>query len=548
MRVKQLVCFGLLLLAVSAQAEVFTPKTRSVAVFKNGLGFFMRDGVSDLSGGSAVTDLVPPAALGTLWAGSSQKGVKVERLVAYMEDVKEHLPALTVQQMLSANGGKRARLMCGDRIFEGTLISVQAENPSTEVNQVQPYSSRSYAALPATPTLALLRTESGILALDLGRITWVEVLDDPATEYTVTKKVNRMRFEVSGANKKTQVTMGYMQKGITWVPAYMIELLDDKKARITMQGLLANDAEDIDGADVSFVVGYPNFVYADLLSPLSLNQSVTDFINSLRNPQDRNRYNGTAYMMTQNIAMYDYAGARGPAGPAPGFGYTGIETPGEGVEDLYVYRVGDVTLKKGERACYTISSSEVEYETLYEWKVPDYSGIDWRGYYQENRDSAPPPQEQVWHKIRLTNSCKYPWTTASAMVMRDGSPLSQDQLNYTPVAAYGDVKLTVAVDVKAKSQEEEIERKNSAIIINGSSYTKIDKKGTLAMKNFKSVPVKVEVVKTVCGEVTASPDGKTSRPGTVVRAINPVTTITWEVTIQPGEEKTLSYSYFVYAH
>ena len=55
--------------AVKADDEnptVWKPRIRSVAVFKNGLGFFMREGEAQLRDGWCLTEQVPPAAFGTL--------------------------------------------------------------------------------------------------------------------------------------------------------------------------------------------------------------------------------------------------------------------------------------------------------------------------------------------------------------------------------------------------------------------------------------------------------------------------------------------------
>src|SRR4051794_9303844 len=46
--------------------HLWKPRTTSVSVFKNGLGFFMREGEVDLRDGWAVAEEAPPAAFGTL--------------------------------------------------------------------------------------------------------------------------------------------------------------------------------------------------------------------------------------------------------------------------------------------------------------------------------------------------------------------------------------------------------------------------------------------------------------------------------------------------
>ena len=59
--------------AKDSALPVLNTKAKNIAVFKNGLGFFMREGTVRLSDGWAVTEYVPNASLGSLWIGSLDK-------------------------------------------------------------------------------------------------------------------------------------------------------------------------------------------------------------------------------------------------------------------------------------------------------------------------------------------------------------------------------------------------------------------------------------------------------------------------------------------
>jgi len=48
-----------------------------------------------------------------------------------------------------------------------------------------------------------------------------------------------------------------------------------------MKATLINDAEDW-RMWIFFVVGYPNFLYADVLSPMALQESITQLLQGLR--------------------------------------------------------------------------------------------------------------------------------------------------------------------------------------------------------------------------------------------------------------------------
>lgn len=525
--------------ALAEQPSV-TTKTRSVAVFKNGLGYFLQDGEAKLTDGWAVSDSLPMAALGTYWVGSPKAGVSVERLVALQEDLTKTVPAANVQEMLAANVGKRVRLAVGDKLVEGKLIAVSPER-ETET--------RSPALSNPNSSLVLIETATGTMAINRANVSWVEIEGAAEANMSVTEKVKRLRFKIAGAKDKAPITIGYLQKGITWSPAYLVEFLDDTKARITMQGLLANDVENLDGVDVYFVVGYPNFMYANVVSPLALTQSVTDFIQGL-SARPETRYSGIGAQSA--MANYGMGGGMygGPAGPsAPGFGYsTGTETPGAPEEDLFLYQIKGVQINKGERAYYTVFTAEVPYEHVYEWTVPDFSGVQSSGYIdQSRRPEDVRPEDQIWHKLRMTNTSKFPWTTAPGMATSKGQPLSQDTLNYTSKGAKGDLKITVATDIRGKHSEIEKSRENDALRAYGTAFSKVTSDGELVIKNFKTRPVTVTIKKSLTGEVvTSSDDGKVQKVSEGIKAVNPSSVITWDIPLKPGEEKKISYTYFTY--
>ncbi|HET6457112.1 MAG TPA: hypothetical protein VFI02_22155 [Armatimonadota bacterium] len=514
----------LLLAALPAIAEQpsVTSKTRTVAAFKNGLGYFLQEGEVKLTEGWAVSDNLPSAALGTYWVGSPKSGVTVERLVALQEDVTRTVPAGSIQELLEVNVGKGVRLTVSDKLVQGKLIA-------------------------APSTLALIQTATGTTAINKASVSWVEIEGAAEANRSITEKAKRLRFKITGAKDKAPITIGYLQKGITWAPAYLVELLTDTKARITMQGLLANDVEDLDGVDVYFVVGYPNFMYSNIVSPLALTQSVTDFIQNLSRPQTT--YAGVAAQSMSNFYAGDLMEARAPGGYG-GFGYSsGTETPAAPEEDLFLYQIKDVSLNVGERAYYTVFTAEVPYEHVYEWTIPDFSRVQWNGYLDSSRrpPDQPAPEDQIWHKLRLTNTSKFPWTTAPGMATSNGQPLSQDTLNYTSKGAKGDLKITVATDIRGKHSETEKSRENDSLKTSWGTFAKVTSDGELVLKNFKSRAVTVTVKKRVTGEVvTASDDGKTEKVSEGIKAVNPTSVITWDIPLKAGEEKTINYTYFTY--
>jgi hypothetical protein len=532
------------------QKTSVTAKVKSIAAFKNGLGFFVREGEANLSDGWATYDGIPPAALGTFWVGSGKPGVGIERLVASEEEVSKTVPAVSIGEMLSANVGRQVTLTVGEKI-SGKLIAVPEDRKPTSDQPIP----RGYYPPPLPQSsIVLVETNAGVVAVNKNEIRCVEfgAGDKPVSADAILKeKVKRLRFKMTGAKDKAPVTIAYLQKGISWSPAYLVELLDDNKARITMQGLLVNDVEDIDGVNVSFVVGYPNFIMSDTLSPLSLTQSLSDFVASLDHFSVGRAYGSGGYGgMAQQSFSYDYTSpASGPA-PSNGFGYSAAkETPGAPEEDLFLYQMKGVSLKKGERAYYTVFSAETPYKHVYQWDIPDTSNVQPNGYVdnsqRSDRNENVPVGEQVWHKIRLTNTSKYPWTTAPAMAMSNGQPLSQDSISYTPKGADGDLKITVATDLKGSRTE--VEKSRGSIVIATRNFIDITADGKLTLKSFKTKPVTVTINKTLTGEATsAGQGGKITKKMEGLRAVNPTSVISWDVVLKPGEEKTVDYTYHTY--
>lgn len=510
-----------LTILLAAEAFVFaetsdvkmTTQIRSVAVFKNGIGYFLRDGKAEVTDGWAQTDMLPPAALGTFWAGSPQPGVRIEQLISSREEVAGTEPVNSIQDLLGANVGKRITFTSGTKPVTARLISI-------------------------SPSLALMQTDSGTIGINPSCIGSVEV----EGQAEVHSKSKSLRFKIAGGKGKVPITIGYLQKGIIWTPAYQVDLQNEKSARITMQAILANDAADIESAYIYFAVGYPNFMYSDYVTPLALTQTVTEFVQSMSRPYTPQYTGGSMYMgqmMFSNAAVYNQT-----APADAGFGYaTAQGTPGAQEEDLFLYRMKDVSLKKGERGYYTLFSAEVPYEHVYEWVVPDTSVAA----LNENSRSSSEPQpttDRIWHKLRISNTSGYPWTSAPAMTVSNGKPLAQDMLEYTPKSAKSTLKITVATDIKGSASETERSREDDTT--RSPRAHKITVLGKLTLRSFKTANVTVNVRKMITGEVVSAGEEGRSEKTAVVLSSNPSSKISWDVALKPGEEKTLTYSYVVY--
>ncbi len=307
-----------------------------------------------------------------------------------------------------------------------------------------------------------------------------------------------------------------------------------------MKATLVNDAEDLDNVDIYFVVGYPNFLYADVLSPMSMEESITQFILGLRRESSQDEYGMLSNITRQRADFRD-----NEALTSLDYGYGSMKgLQGAVEEDLFLYNKKDVSIKKGERAYYHIFSHEVDYKHVYEWEIPDTVNVDPRGVQRSGQDKK--EKEHVWHSIKLTNSTQYPWTTAPAFVVSGAKPLSQDTINYTARGTNTNLKLTVATDVKHERHEHEIERQRDVRLYNY-NYDLVTVKGELRIKNHKNKDITMEIKKRLTGEVIeVSHNGKIERIAEGLRGVNQNSTISWEIPLKAREETAVAYKYKVY--
>jgi hypothetical protein len=242
--------------------------------------------------------------------------------------------------------------------------------------------------------------------------------------------------------------------------------------------------------------------------------------------------------MNQAIA---YNSIRPDVGGAPDAGYSAMTAPpGEKNEDLYFYRKTGVSLKKGNRARFSLLSTTAPYEHIYQWEAGDSMNLDERGY---RHNELPKPEDLVWHVLRLKNTGQTPWTTAPALALNDALPVAQDTLNYTPPGGQSTLKLTVSTDVRA--EQSQIETARRQLNIANYNFDEVTVAGKLRLTNWKNKEIAMLVRKSLVGEVLESPDGKVSKVARNLTAVNSTSEIAWEFKLAAGQSRELTYQYKV---
>lgn len=548
------VCAAAVISACAAETQQSDLKTVAVAAFKNGLAFVLRKGEVDLEDQTGIISPIPNATLGSLWIAPNDPGTSLDEAVAYSYKVTAQQQLTTLTEVLLANTGKTVTVFDNTGAqYTGEIAGVSdtAEQPPIETaekrnNQGFRRSGNTMERIAPPngqiPEYLLLRTQNKLLALYFRNVARVTLPDDPVLTKELSEDRKALRFKLTSKTNRANLTMGYLENGLGWTPAYLISLEGEDTARLTMQAILVNDAEDISNADVFFVVGVPNFQYASIPSPMALQQSLMDFMQVAGRDRDALRSSYSNALMAQKTLAMD---ENGPA--APGFGATVTELQGAPEEDLFLYMRKGVTLRRGERGAYNVFADSVKFEHIYEWGIQDQPRVDGYGNPQNNYRSDVSATDNIWHTLRLKNSTKFPWTSAPAMVISGTKPVSQDTLPYTPKLASSTLKLTIATDIRASHEEKEVARSQDIQRRRGYSYDEVTVEGTLTVKNYKTNDVKLKITDHVRGTVESQSDNGTSEKlAEAVAVDNPLSRLNWTITLKAGEERKIVYRYKIW--
>jgi hypothetical protein len=530
--------------------EPVTPvktNVRHLSLFKNGYGFFSCEGKLPKGQQTLSLDRVPQAALGTLWFGTSNSDARVTSTKIVKRSVLEKRHATNFEDLIRSNPGAHVEVWT-DEAHTGTLMPVIDPEPkesdpnqtmhpgfSRHVDMGQPISNRT--------TFFTLRTDDSrhksLRFSDVRKLTW-----SGAFKSQLENKQEKLLLEcaLDKPSAGGALQLNYLQSGVSWIPAYEVDLLDNDTAVVRLKATVVNEVEDLENTEIQCIVGYPNFMYKNVEEPLSGRQTLQQFLETLTNFQDPSRNRRNAMMVQQafsnNIAVFNNDwDAAVPVMPSGG----------EFKEDLFYYPPITLSMKKGERQSFVVSESTVPYQHVYNWNLADTIPLDNNGYYQGNQRRQPTDEEAIWHALKLENKGKQPWTTGSALIVRDGVPIGQDLLYYTSISGHTSVRITRATDVAGNNEEFEVERQQNAQDFYGNRHDLVTIRGEIKIQNKRHTAIHSVITKTTTGVVKeTSPEAKTAVRAEGLRPVNRKSTLKWELDLEAGEEKTLTYTLEVF--
>jgi hypothetical protein len=314
------------------------------------------------------------------------------------------------------------------------------------------------------------------------------------------------------------------------------------------------------------VVGVPTFAFRGTVDPMALQQTVAQ-LGSYFDAQSASGYAMSNAIMSQ-VGDRDDARLREgnePYNVTPDLGPEVASS--EKDEDLFVFTVKRVTLKKGDRMVLPVSESELAYRDVYVLDLPFAPPMEVRANANDAQQreiarllGAP----HFTHVLRLANSSHEPLTTAPALIASGDRVLGQGMMTYTAPGADCDLALTAAVDIRVTKSDKESGRVPAALTVDGNTYLRVDLQGNIAITNRRDQPVDIEVKRSILGHADAA--GQMGRveminayeeSGAVAQppwwgwygwpgwwgAVNGMGQFTWKARVEAGQRLALTYKW-----
>ena len=321
---------------------------REVTVFKDGHAFVVHQGAMPTdAAGNVVMDYLPTPVLGTFWPYAPDKKATLHSVGAGRRRVLVEHTAMNIRDLLEANPGAEVIVSEGkDAHYPATIVRFLSRS-AEELDRVSPTTAGEN--LPQKGNLLLLKTADGTRAVPVERITDVKFVGKYQTLVTDEEYRNLLTMKLDWGGKPPEKTaevgMAYVQKGIRWIPNYRIELDGKGKANVKLQATLLNEMTDLENATVHLVIGVPTFYFKDTQDPIALSQAMAH-LSPYFQTDASTQFALSNSMMTQVARGGEMRGGGG-----------GIAQPradlgpdiggGEKSEDLFLFTVKNVTLKKG---------------------------------------------------------------------------------------------------------------------------------------------------------------------------------------------------------
>lgn len=547
---------------------------KEITVFKDGYAFVLHEGTLPTNAdGDVVLNALPTPVLGTFWPYSSDAAATLQSVVASRQRTVSNRTALGIRDLIEANIGAQVVIKESDNTkYAATILAVpqqtlaEAES-STRFVAALPNDSYSYRVvtpqvagtlpIPQKGSIVLLQNSDGVRALPLERIQDITFKNGPRTQLANDDQRNllTMKLNWAGALQSTaNVGMMYLQQGVRWIPNYRITLNGKGLARVQLQATLLNELTDLNDVTANLVIGAPSFMFKETPDPIGLQDTLAQLSPYFQANNARGGFAFSNAIMSQNAA-YSVANTDNNAVSLPSQIESGAKN-----EDLYLFTVRHLSLKKGARMTLPVVEYSIPYRDVYTLNIGFAPPVELNNYYdgeQQKRMNVLANAPKVMHKIRLTNTTNQPLTTAPALILNGTQVLAQGMTTYASSGGEADVDLTTAVDIRVSRSDLEIKRTPNAETWQNNQYGRADLLGKISLCNYRKDALEVEVTRHVPGIVDEAVNGKIARLNVFEssdfapsqgypdwwRHFNGLSDLTWTVKLQPRKDLDLTYKW-----
>lgn len=530
-------------LSLHAEEVPVKSKIESISMFKNGLAVVRHVLTVDAPGEYILEDITGEPVHGTFWIESAAD-VKIR--ATYRDITSEELNSdrLNLQEGFAGQDVEIFFKEPGQATLKGTIEPLapnrkwdQNYNPRGHYDYYYYQGGMAGAPVPSTGLSLIIRTADGLEFVDPSTVAHLKVLS--AQTKVKTRKAVLILEAAQVGNPQTPVVINYLAKGLSWSPAYRIDLLDPTELTIEQNAVVKNEFADIDDVEMKLITGFPQVKFAHVTSPLSLKTGLSQFFAQLNLPPV------AAAGVMANAAVQQQALNVNDAGAVGGLDL-GASSPSESV-DLYYRSIGTNTLKEGDALFTTVAKAKTSYERIIEWLVPDTRSANGRPVDDYERQQHPEKyKDAAWDAVRFKNPFDFPMTTAPAGIYDRGRFSGQSQSNWVNPGENNVVYVTKALSVRTTFAEQEDAGDRAAVKLAGTQYQKASITGNLTVLNNRAVDVRTIVRRQFSGDLvnaTDSPESKLREEG--VDSVNRRNELKWDLTLKPGEEKTITYTYTV---
>lgn len=534
------------LLSTAAYADshpVIESRVTSLGLFKNGLAVVRREvrlpgeGTFEIGG-------VPEPVHGTFWIESD---ARIEARVTSRE-FDTPLSENMASDLQTGLAGRSVTIHFRERdtpVLRGRVVQEEMPRGSEAWSRAFERAPMNYWAWwggsqprqnsARSRRFLVLESDDGHTYVDTSTIARLQV---NANESTVKRRrpVLLVTVQDSGCRAPT-VVVSYLAKGMAWAPSYRINLADGQMLRLEQKAVIKNELENLEEVEIQLISGFPSVEFSHVLSPLSPR---TNWANFFRQLNQRIGPSMQGNVITQQRATYG-----GSSGASNGVD-TAITPEGEGV-DLHYHSIGRRSLLEGDSLMLPVAEGRTEYERVVEWIVPDTRDAngryvdDWRR--QQNPDQF---EDVVWDAVRFRNPLDVPMTTGPAMIMTNGHFNGQCTSPWVNRGEETTLHITRALSIRTSSTEHEEPGERTIVRIGGRQFRNPMVKGELLVCNHREERVPIVIRRRFSGkliEADGSPEIVLREEG--VYSVNPRHELTWRITLNPGEERTLEYRYSV---